>query len=38
MNRSMDKVYTCNGILVIKKKNSEILTFATTWMDLEGNM
>ena len=27
--------YICNGILLSHKKN-EILSFATTWMDLEG--
>ena len=31
-----DVVYIYNGVLAIKK--NEILTFATTWMDLQGIM
>jgi len=36
--REMDKedvVHICNGILLIVIKQNEILSFATTWMDLE---
>ena len=30
-----DVVHICNGILLIVIKQNEILSFATTWMDLE---
>ena len=36
--REMDKedvVHICNGILLIVIKQNKILSFATTWMDLE---